>query len=285
MNAPRQLALDLPPLTSFSREDFLVSPSNEAAYAFIERWPDWPARRALLIGPTGSGKSHLAAIWSEMAGAVRMSAGDLDDAVVPELVAHKAVVIEDAQAGIDEKALFHLLNLSREADASLLITAHETPDRWELGLPDLVSRLRAMSVLTIATTDDDLFRMLLVKLFLDRQLIVDLQAQYELAPMGAHRAVVGAEVRRGDDDIENGIYVAFLPPHLTQTWTSVYAQDEITLAPTLRLTLGARAERNSYTGTGLLPNARLAWNVAAHHMLWTAASRTLRAPSRSSAST
>jgi chromosomal replication initiation ATPase DnaA len=174
MNAPRQLALDLPPLTSFSREDFLVSPSNEAAYAFIERWPDWPARRALLIGPTGSGKSHLAAIWSEMAGAVRMSAGDLDDAVIPELVAHKAVVIEDAQAGIDEKALFHLLNLSREADASLLITAHETPDRWELGLPDLVSRLRAMSVLTIATPDDDLFRMLLVKLFLDRQLIVDI---------------------------------------------------------------------------------------------------------------
>ncbi len=173
MSDPRQLALDLPPRISFSREDFLVSPSNEAAYAFIECWPDWPGRRVLLIGPTGSGKSHLAAIWSEMAGAVTLPAGDLDDAVVPGLVARKAVVIEDAQAGIDEKALFHLLNLVGEAGACLLITAHEPPDLWRLSLPDLISRLRVMTVLTIATPDDDLFRMLLVKLFLDRQLIVD----------------------------------------------------------------------------------------------------------------
>jgi chromosomal replication initiation ATPase DnaA len=174
MILPRQLALDLPPLTSFSREDFLVSPSNEAAYAFIERWPDWPARRALLIGPTGSGKSHLAAIWSEAAKAVTMSARLLDDEAVPELVARGAIVLEDAQAGIDETALFHLLNLVGEAGASLLISAHEVPDRWGLSLPDLISRLRAMTVLTIDIPDDDLFRMLLVKLFLDRQLVVDI---------------------------------------------------------------------------------------------------------------
>jgi chromosomal replication initiation ATPase DnaA len=173
MTLPRQLALDLPSLTSFSREDFLVSPSNETAYGFIERWPDWPARRALLIGPTGSGKSHLAAIWSECAAAVTLQASLLTDDIVPELVARKAVVIEDARAGIDETALFHLLNLIGEAGASLLVTAHETPDHWGLMLPDLISRLRAMTVLTIATPDDDLFRMLLVKLFLDRQLIVD----------------------------------------------------------------------------------------------------------------
>jgi chromosomal replication initiation ATPase DnaA len=173
MTLPRQLALDLPPLTSFSREDFLVSPSNEAAYAFIERWPDWPARRALLIGPKGSGKSHLAAIWSEMAMAATMPASLLDDAAVPGLVAHRAVAIEDAGTGIDETALFHLLNLVGETGSSLLITAHEPPDRWGLRLPDLISRLRAMTALTIATPDDDLFRMLLVKLFLDRQLIVD----------------------------------------------------------------------------------------------------------------
>ncbi|CAM5767745.1 chromosomal replication initiator protein DnaA [Labrys miyagiensis] len=173
MTAPRQLALDLPPLTSFSREDFLVSPSNEAAYAFIERWPDWPARRTLLIGPRGSGKSHLAAIWSDMAGAITMPAGMLAEASVPGLVARKAVVIEDAGAGIDERALFHLLNLIGETGSSLLVTANQPPDRWSLSLPDLVSRLRAMTVLTIDTPDDDLFRMLLVKLFLDRQLIVD----------------------------------------------------------------------------------------------------------------
>ncbi|WP_448952653.1 hypothetical protein [Labrys neptuniae] len=173
MTAPRQLALDLPPQISFAREDFLVSPSNEAAYAFIERWPDWPARRALLVGPSGSGKSHLAAIWSEAADAVTLAGAALEEVGVPELVARKAVVIEDAGRGIDETALFHLINLTGEAGASLLITAHEGPERWGLALPDLISRLRAMTALTIATPDDDLFRMLLVKLFLDRQLIVD----------------------------------------------------------------------------------------------------------------
>jgi iron complex outermembrane recepter protein len=116
--------------------------------------------------------------------------------------------------------------------------------------------------------------------FADRQQIIDLQVQYELAPLGAHRAVVGGELRRGDDEVDNEGDFAFLPPRVKQTWSSFYAQDEITLAPTLRLTLGARVERNSYTGTGVLPNVRLAWNPAPSQLVWAAASRTLRAPSR-----
>ena len=39
------------------------------ALALIESWPDWPNRIMLLVGPEGSGKSHLAAIWAEQAGA------------------------------------------------------------------------------------------------------------------------------------------------------------------------------------------------------------------------
>ena len=63
----RQLALDLAAEPRFGAEDFLVSPSNEAAYALIERWPDWPSPSLILIGPPGAGKSHLAAIWAERA--------------------------------------------------------------------------------------------------------------------------------------------------------------------------------------------------------------------------
>ncbi|MDQ0395137.1 hypothetical protein [Labrys monachus] len=170
---PRQLALNLPARTSFSREDFLVSPSNEAAYALVERWPDWPGRRALLIGPSGSGKSHLAAIWAEMAGAAVVPAHALDEGAVPELVARGAVALEDMGPGVSETALFHLLNLAGETGASLLMTARDRPAAWALALPDLVSRLRATDVIAIGRPDDDLFRLLLVKLFLDRQLIVD----------------------------------------------------------------------------------------------------------------
>jgi len=170
---PRQLTLDLPTRTSFSREDFLVSPSNEAAYALIERWPDWPGKRALLVGPTGSGKSHLAAIWAETAQAAVVDALALDQMTVPALLSGGAVVVEDMRSGVSETAVFHLLNLAGETGASVLVTARDRPGEWGLALPDLLSRLRATATTTIDTPDDDLFRSLLVKLFLDRQLVVD----------------------------------------------------------------------------------------------------------------
>jgi iron complex outermembrane receptor protein len=116
--------------------------------------------------------------------------------------------------------------------------------------------------------------------FRDTQDIVDLQAQHTMSPIGAHQLVWGAQYRAGRDRLGNSAYVAFLPAKLSQSWVSLFAQDEIELADTLRLTLGARAERNSYTGTEFLPTARLAWKWAPQHLLWIAASRTVRAPSR-----
>ena len=67
---PRQLAFALPHAESLTRDNFLEGPANEAALALIESWPDWPNRIMLLVGPEGSGKSHLAAIWAEQAGAL-----------------------------------------------------------------------------------------------------------------------------------------------------------------------------------------------------------------------
>ena len=116
--------------------------------------------------------------------------------------------------------------------------------------------------------------------FEDSQGIVDLQLQYSASPIGAHTAVVGAEYRYGMDRVTNSAYIALLPANLDQTWSSVFAQDEIALRDSLRLTLGVRAEHNDYTGTEVLPTARLAWKWSQNEMLWAAASRTDRAPSR-----
>jgi iron complex outermembrane receptor protein len=116
--------------------------------------------------------------------------------------------------------------------------------------------------------------------FSDMQDIVDLELQYSTGPIGAHTPVWGAEYRYGMDRVTNSTYIALLPAQLDQTWASVLAQDEIVLQEDLRLTLGARVERNDYTGTEFLPTVRLAWKVAPNHLLWTAASRTVRAPSR-----
>ena len=59
-----QLTLELAPEPGFERENFVVSGSNEQAYAMIERWPDWPDPMLLILGPPGAGKSHLGAIWA-----------------------------------------------------------------------------------------------------------------------------------------------------------------------------------------------------------------------------
>jgi chromosomal replication initiation ATPase DnaA len=173
MNAPRQLALALPHAESFAREDFLTGASNEAALAMIERWPDWPDRVLALVGPEGAGKSHLAAIWAEIAGARRVSARALGETDLLAALATGALVIEDASAALDERALFHLLNLIREEEGFLLITAQAAPARWGVALPDLASRLRAVPTVALSAPDDALLRAVLVKLFADRQLGVD----------------------------------------------------------------------------------------------------------------
>src|SRR5438270_12728044 len=118
MRAPRQLALALDHPESLAREDFLSGPANGSALALIESWPSWPSRSVLLIGPEGSGKSHLAAIWAEAAGARVVGARALEPGMLPRTLATGAVVVEDlAPAGFDERALFHLLNLAREDEA------------------------------------------------------------------------------------------------------------------------------------------------------------------------
>lgn len=169
---PRQLAFALPHAESFTRDNFLEGPANAAGLALVDSWPDWPNRVMLLIGPEGSGKSHLAAIWAEQSGARATSAHTLTPTEVPTALATGALVIEDlSSADIDERALFHLLNLAREDGAFVLMTARAPPT--EVELRDLRSRLRAVPTVQLLPPDDQLFRALIVKFCADRQLAVD----------------------------------------------------------------------------------------------------------------
>jgi chromosomal replication initiation ATPase DnaA len=171
-SGPRQLALALDHPQSFAREDFLSGPSNAAALTLIDSWPNWPHQTVMLTGPQGSGKSHLAAIWAEMAGARLISSHALEAATVPAALATGALVVEDIVAGeMDERALFHLLNLAREEEAFLLLTARKTPAKF--AIRDLGSRVMALPLVAMAPPDDALLRAVLVKLFADRQLAVD----------------------------------------------------------------------------------------------------------------
>ena len=173
---PRQLAFDLPLAPGMGREDFLVTPSNQAAFDAITRWPSTPhdPSALALVGPPGSGKTHLAEIWRLEHDALRCTPADLTVEAVPTLLSRGALVLEDMPgARLDETALFHLLNLARQDGAFVLLTATGSPATWQVALPDLKSRLAAMPFVELEPPDDALLRAVLVKLFADRQLRVD----------------------------------------------------------------------------------------------------------------
>ena len=158
-----QLILPLEVRSASGRDDFIVAPGNSQAVAFLDSWPAWSAPAVALYGPPASGKSHLAAIWAEKANAKIISAGSLN-AGVPD----GALVVEDVAQGMAEASLFGLL----ERGAPLLITAQTPPAEWQITLPDLVSRARALLAFPLWAPDDALLMGLAVKLFADRQLQV-----------------------------------------------------------------------------------------------------------------
>ena len=200
--SPRQLVLALDHAESFAREDFLIGPSNIAALTLIERWPDWPDRIVALIGPEGCGKSHLAAIWAEATGARVLTARLLEESGLPTALATGALVLEDlAFAGLDERALFHLVNLVREQGAYMLITSRSPLTTFPVAIHDLASRMRAIPSVSLAAPDDSLLRSLIVKLAADRQLTVD-DALVNYVANRIERSFVGARtaVARLDEE-------------------------------------------------------------------------------------
>lgn len=171
----RQLAFDLPVAETFRREDFFVSPTNAPALAAVEAWRAWPGGKMLIVGPRGSGKTHLAHLWAQETGATLVRAAALAEADIPSLTAGGPVAVEDAEAvagsRAGEAAFFHLHNIVTQG-AALLVTAATPPRDWGLRLPDLASRLQAASLTRLDAPDDALLSAVLVKLFADRQIAV-----------------------------------------------------------------------------------------------------------------
>ena len=169
----KQLSFDLPVRQALGREDFFVSPANAAAVGMIESWQEWPARKLVLAGPAGSGKTHLTWVWSTLAKAQVIEARALADADIPAL-ASANIAVEDAHTVAGDRAaeesLFHLHNLTLAEGHALLISADRPPKRWGLRLPDLASRMQGTGLVSLDAPDDQLLAAVMMKLFADRQL-------------------------------------------------------------------------------------------------------------------
>lgn len=201
----QQIPMGLALPAALGRSDFFVSPANARALAMVDHWKDWPEGKLVLLGPPGAGKTHLASLWAEQAGARVIAARDLAGSDPAALISGNAtrLAVEDAAevAGNRkaELALFHLHNVVRAADGSLLLTAHLPARRWGLELPDLASRMEASASVTLEAPDDSLLGAVLVKLFADRQLVVEPAViAYLLARMERSLAAAGTLVEALD---------------------------------------------------------------------------------------
>ena len=171
----RQLTLTFDTPRRLGLAEFAVGEANRAAVEAIGRWPHWPSPVMLVVGEAASGKSHLAAILAAASAAPIFAADAVDWHALAAAHAGETLIVEDLGEGIDEAGLFHLINAVTADGGRLMLTSRTAPAEWRLSLPDLASRRRAATPVTIGAPDDRLMEQLLGKLFVDRQTTGDPQ--------------------------------------------------------------------------------------------------------------
>lgn len=113
-----------------------------------------------------------------------------------------------------------------------------------------------------------------------RQLLADVDAQYHARIWNRHDVVVGGGYRFLHENTDEGYSFSISPRQVDEKVVNTFAQDEIALGQRVRLTLGAKVERDTYAGWGVQPTARAMWSVVPkRHHVWAAVSRALRTPS------
>jgi chromosomal replication initiation ATPase DnaA len=198
-----QLRLRLEQPASFRREDLIVSQVNAEAVRAIDAWPSWRGGALALVGPHGSGKTHLAALWAERAGAITPTEDDLRD--LPRLEG-APVLLEDVDRGDQGEVLFHLINIAARQGGGLLLTARTPPATWRTELPDLASRLKALPWVELGEPDDAVLVGVLTALLRERHI----RPTDDLIPYLVRRMERSAEAAR---DIVARLDEASAPDH------------------------------------------------------------------------
>ena len=173
----KQYPLPLPHTEAMEADDYVITASNREAAAWVNAWPTWPSHCLMVLGPTGSGKTHLMNLWILNSHGKIVTVKELATNDAGSLAMSNSIIAIDDVGKIAghreaEETLFHLYNLLRDTKGYLLLTSSHPVALWNLQLADLRSRLMASPVAAIGVPDDELLTMLLVKQFHDRQIDV-----------------------------------------------------------------------------------------------------------------
>lgn len=147
-----QLPLPIDVEKHYALNNFIVADSNEFAFKRIAEPENWPVTGVLLYGELGCGKTHLLECWKRK----NPTALCLD-------------TIEDWQ----QTALFHAYNKAIQQQQRMLFTSRLSVGQLPFQLPDLKSRLSAMTAIKIQSPDDDLLIKFMQQQFKERQLSVN----------------------------------------------------------------------------------------------------------------
>lgn len=145
MSEAPEPALPLAWPVDHSPDRLAITEANRAAAAWLAGPGLWPVPATLIVGPEGSGKTHLARWFAAH---------------------HRATIVEDADRA-DPESLFHAWNAATR-ELPLLLTSRLAPRDWSHGLPDLASRLAATPLVRLGEPDDELLAAVIAKLFAER---------------------------------------------------------------------------------------------------------------------
>ena len=176
MNSPvnQQLILNLRSLPSMDRNDYFVSEVNKEAVSWLDSWPNWTTFGFIVCGPLGSGKSHLAQVLKTLSHGDIIEAKDISNKNIDQLSEKKCLIIENLESLTSETLLFHLYNMLLENKNNLMLTSKFNMSQINFELPDLKSRLLSMPQVNIDFPDDRLLKNLLIKQFLDKGILVEM---------------------------------------------------------------------------------------------------------------
>ncbi len=170
----QQLILNLRSLPSMGRNDYFVSEVNKEAVSWLDSWPNWTTFGFIVCGPLGSGKSHLAQVLKTLSHGDIIEAKDISSKNIDQLSEKKCLIIENLESLTSETLLFHIYNMLLEKKNNLMLTSKFNVSQINFELPDLKSRLLSMPQVSIGLPDDRLLKNLLIKQFLDKGILVEM---------------------------------------------------------------------------------------------------------------